>query len=57
MVGLTEKAESCWDSDLQLRVCVQFGRTRETLTVSKGSLTGRQREAHRLPLDQEMMAV
>lgn len=45
MVGLTEKAESCWDSDLQLRVCVQFGRTRETVTVSKGSLMGRQREA------------
>lgn len=35
MVGLTEKAELCWDSDLRLTVCVQFGRTREPLRVSK----------------------
>lgn len=46
MVGLTEKAELCWDSDLRLTVCVQFGRTREPLRVSKQSLMGGQCEAH-----------
>ena len=35
LVRLTERVESCWGSDLQLRVCVQFGRTREPLRASK----------------------
>lgn len=35
LLRLIDKVELCWGSDLQLRVCVQFGRAREPLRASK----------------------
>lgn len=35
LARLTERVELCWDSELQMRVCVQFGRTRGPLRASK----------------------
>lgn len=35
LLRLTERVELCWDSDLQMRVCIQFGRTRGPLRASK----------------------